>query len=328
MKISEEFYLHSCGAVVPQKQPCPFHTPSSASFQGGEGSPPAVPDGPVPIVANTDSARPFPKTTSPQQELGQGNGSKGHHGVSPPVLVQADAGATCGPVRSSASESIEGRRGETTAAPRDSKDASPSKRIQKQESSAIPSGGDSAGSAPTIPPSAPVVVAVVQGMELWETRRLEIQQALALSAVGFVEAGIRLHEAKEEADWAKLGLQSWQEYVEDLGLDLPKSSRLIKVALFVKEHGLGQEYIRMSGETRLYLAYRAMCKGVISKDELLALPEKSCFELRQKLGYERMPMVFICSNCGEELEHIQCPRCHDGQLRRKKITPAKKVADA
>jgi len=353
--ISEQYYQHNCGAVIDKGQECPFHV-SSSSLLSKRGETPAGHNGnspPVLVQADGTGEKPAPPSAS---ELKSGvaraseQAAPAEDNVGP--AAQPGSGLSLGMV----DPQLEAGLNRPSSKEQDKlvgidSDA-PAGVENKQSSLPIP-GERGAGPVPTMPSlalaqidetkggddetdrdsnrpplsatpggwSEPGIKERDQGM-LWLERRTRIQQALALGTLAFVEAGRLLNQAREDCDWGKLGLQSWVEYIDDLGIDASRASRLQAIAHFVEEKGFPQEFVRMCGETRLYMASLAVKRGKMEEWELKQLPEVGCHQLRETLGYqEDRPFLYICSNCGITID-ITCPKCHEGQIKRQRIAPA------
>lgn len=165
----------------------------------------------------------------------------------------------------------------------------------------------------TLTSPAPVVSQIEKGDSGGEGQSAEarfgnIQRALGIAAIGFLEAGRLLLLARAEADYAALGMPDWEAYLDDLGLTRSHASRLMAVARMVQEKGLPIALAQQIGETRLYYAHLALKRG--QEIDLSTLGEKGCHELRASLGYaqDEQPRVWACGHCGAEIE--VCPQCH------------------
>lgn len=167
-------------------------------------------------------------------------------------------------------------------------------------------------------------ISLIPPMPVWENRRILILQALALGTLAFLKVGQLLNEARDNADFSKLHHETWDLYMDDIGLEPSRASRLMAVARFVEEHQLDTEFTRSAGETRLYLAYRGFELKKMTEEDLPQLPEKGTLELRHILGYKEGELkVFVCGQCGADWA---CPRC--GATKVKRIAPTQKEKDA
>ena len=159
-----------------------------------------------------------------------------------------------------------------------------------------------------------------QGLTSTAERRYQnIRKCLGIAAIGFLEAGRLLREARAGNDWTALGMPDWESYVDDLGLSKSHASRLMAVAALVESRGIPLDIAQAAGETRLYYAHRMLKSG--KEVNLARLSEQGCQELRQSLGYQARELLWVCRNCGEETE-ARCPKCH--QLLTRRVAPAKK----
>ena len=152
-----------------------------------------------------------------------------------------------------------------------------------------------------------------------EGRYHNICRSLAIGTLGFLEAGRLLLLARVNNDWTALGIESWEQYLDDLGLTKSHASRLVAVAALVESRGIPLDIAQAAGETRLYYAHRMLKSG--KEVNLARLSEQGCQELRQSLGYQARELLWVCRNCGEETE-ARCPKCH--QLLTRRIAPAQK----
>ena len=99
-------------------------------------------------------------------------------------------------------------------------------------------------------------------------------------------------------------MPDWEAYIDNLGLEKPRVSRLMAVARMVASRGLPVSLVQAVGETKLYYAYRALKSGV--EVDFDNLPD--CQEFRDRLGYKREPMVWVCPSCGQEVIPT-CGKC-------------------
>ena len=138
--------------------------------------------------------------------------------------------------------------------------------------------------------------------------------ALARSAtITFLEMGRLLWIARENAHWSTLGQESFDAYVEDLGLPMGHSpswvSRLIGIHEFLvlKKKLTQEELLEIGVSKAVHLLPKARRKELTNED-IAKAKIYSERDLRIELGQEGLTVDmgkwvinYICSRCGEHL---------------------------
>jgi len=136
--------------------------------------------------------------------------------------------------------------------------------------------------------------------------KLHIQQLSRVAQFSFLEMGKLLKQARDDAHWSVLSMESFREYVEELDLPVSASyswaTRLIGVYEFVAlPSGLTNEQLAEIGISKLVRLLPLARNGQLTPEWLDKAKEMSDRDLREELGH-----TFPDAN---PQESIICPRC-------------------
>lgn len=137
--------------------------------------------------------------------------------------------------------------------------------------------------------------------------RLHIMQLARDAQVMFLTMGELLYNARENAEWSHLHYESFEEYIQDLGLPMTNSyswaTRLIGIHEFlVMRMGISKELLLQIGVAKLSRLLPAARQGKLDEELLNKATVLSDLDLRIELGHH-------VGEGGGSTESIICPRC-------------------